>query len=101
MNRNVLLIEPNYKNKYPPIGLMKISTYYKMLGDKVTFFKGNLNELVLNDIYEEIIKKLYQINQEIMWEKYKTNIIYYLKSGDKYDISQDIFLNDDIVDILK
>lgn len=101
MNRNVLLIEPNYKNKYPPIGLMKISTYYKMLGDKVTFFKGNLNELVLNDIYEEIIKKLYQINQEIMWEKYKTNIIYYLKSGDKYDISQDIFLNDDIVDILE
>lgn len=101
MNRNVLLIEPNYKNKYPPIGLMKISTYYKMLGDNVTFFKGNLNELVLNDIYEEIIKKLYQINQEIMWEKYKTNIIYYLKSGDKYDISQDIFLNDDIVDILE
>ena len=51
MNRNVLLIEPNYRNKYPPIGLMKISTYYKMLGDKVTFFKGNLNDLVLNDIY--------------------------------------------------
>lgn len=101
MNRNVLLIEPNYKNKYPPIGLMKISTYYKMLGDKVTFFKGNLNELVLNDIYEEIIKKLYQINQEIMWEKYRTNIICYLKSGDKYDISQDIVLNDDIVDVLE
>ena len=101
MNRNVLLIEPNYRNKYPPIGLMKISTYYKMLGDKVTFFKGNLNDLVLNDIYEEIIKKLYQIEQEIMWEKYRTNIICYLKSGDKYDISQDVFLNDDIVELLK
>ncbi len=38
MNRRVLLVEPNYKNKYPPMGLMKLATYHKMLGDKVTFF---------------------------------------------------------------
>ena len=36
----VLLVEPNYKNKYPPMGLMKISTYHKMLGDEVHFVKG-------------------------------------------------------------
>ena len=36
----VLLVEPNYKNKYPPMGLMKISTYHKMLGDEVQFVKG-------------------------------------------------------------
>lgn len=36
----VLLVEPNYKNKYPPMGLMKISTYHKMLGDEVRFVKG-------------------------------------------------------------
>ncbi len=30
MNRKVLLIEPNYKNKYPPMGLMKIATYYRL-----------------------------------------------------------------------
>lgn len=36
----VLLVEPNYKNKYPPMGLMKISTYHKMLNDEVRFVKG-------------------------------------------------------------
>ena len=38
----VLLVEPNYKNKYPPIGLMKISSYYKSKGDYVEFHKGIL-----------------------------------------------------------
>lgn len=38
----ILLIEPNYKNKYPPIGLMKISHYYKSKGDFVQFHKGIL-----------------------------------------------------------
>lgn len=36
----VLLVEPNYKNKYPPMSLMKISTYHKMLEDEVHFVKG-------------------------------------------------------------
>ena len=35
-------IEPNYKNKYPPIGLMKISSYFKSKGDYVFFSKGLL-----------------------------------------------------------
>lgn len=41
----VLLVEPNYKNKYPPIGLMKISTYHKMLGDEVHFVKGTSKDI--------------------------------------------------------
>lgn len=50
----VLLVEPNYKNKYPPMGLMKISTYHKLLGDEVRFVKGfdpNVNEVVWDRIY--------------------------------------------------
>lgn len=39
-NKRVLLIEPEYKVKYPPLGLMKISTYHKRRGDEVTFHKG-------------------------------------------------------------
>lgn len=38
--RRVLLVEPGYKNKYPPLGLMKISSYHKVRGDHVEFVKG-------------------------------------------------------------
>lgn len=83
MNRKILLIEPNYKNKYPPMGIMKISTYYKMLGDEVTFFKGDLKNLVLKDIYEELLPKLYNNKHNVTWELYKDDIIIYLKKGRK------------------
>lgn len=41
-NKNILLIEPGYKNKYPPLGLMKIAQYHGQYGkqDSVTFVKG-------------------------------------------------------------
>lgn len=50
----VLLVEPDYKNKYPPMGLMKISTYHKILGDEVRFVKGvdpNVDAAVWDRIY--------------------------------------------------
>ncbi len=42
VNKNILLIEPGYKNKYPPLGLMKIAQYHGPLGkrDNVRFIKG-------------------------------------------------------------
>lgn len=40
MNKRVLLIEPEYMAKYPPLGLMKISTFHKLKGDQVSFYKG-------------------------------------------------------------
>ena len=40
MDRNILLVEPDFKTKFPPLGLMKISAYHKRLGDNVTFVKG-------------------------------------------------------------
>lgn len=81
MNRRILLIEPNYKNKYPPMGLMKISTYHKMLGDKVTFYKGEFRNFVINDIYEELLTKLYSNDNSVEWREYNDDIIKYISRG--------------------
>ena len=42
MPNNILLIEPDYPNKYPPLGLMKIAQYHGENGknDNVRFIKG-------------------------------------------------------------
>ena len=45
MNRNILLVEPGFKTKFPPLGLMKISAYHKALGDNVRFIKGINNSV--------------------------------------------------------
>ncbi|MYF98190.1 radical SAM protein [Candidatus Poribacteria bacterium] len=37
--KKVLLIEPGYRNKYPPLGLMKLASYHKARGDYVKFSK--------------------------------------------------------------
>ena len=41
-NKNILLVEPGYRNKYPPLGLMKIAQYHGPNGkkDNVQFVKG-------------------------------------------------------------
>lgn len=77
MNRRVLLIEPNYKNKYPPMGLMKIATYFRRCEDDVRFFKGDLRDfaarLLCEEFYEE--KKDYRLG------KYFPNMISYIRTG--------------------
>lgn len=52
---NILLIEPDYKNKYPPLGLMKISSFHKnMLNDYVLFTKGRLSSALANTKWDHI-----------------------------------------------
>lgn len=65
------------------MGLMKIATYYRSLGDDVKFFKGDLKDLVLDNTYELLLKQLYANDSSIFWEKYKPDICLYLKKGSK------------------
>ena len=54
-SREVLLIEPGYPNKYPPLGLMKLAAYHgpSGRGDRVKFIKGEDQE-VLNQAWDRV-----------------------------------------------
>lgn len=54
-NKKILLIEPGYKNKYPPLGLMKIAQYHGPNGkrDDVRFIKGE-DKSVLGTAWDRI-----------------------------------------------
>lgn len=72
----ILLIEPAYKNKYPPLGLMKISTFHKQRGDEVVFYKGcsrELAEQIWGRIYISTLFTFY-------WDITIKTVNYYRKS---------------------
>ncbi len=54
-NRNILLVEPAYRNKYPPLGLMKIAQYHGPRGkrDNVRFIKGE-DETALGSTWDRV-----------------------------------------------
>src|SRR5438128_2447537 len=54
-NKKILLSEPGYKNKYPPLGLMKIAQYHGPRGkkDNVQFIKGE-DRSVLGTAWDRI-----------------------------------------------
>lgn len=72
----VLLIEPDYRNKYPPLGLMKISTYHKTLGDEVVFHKGKNTDLRAEKWDRIYISTLFTF----YWKKTVETIKYYMNS---------------------
>lgn len=78
--RRVLLVEPPYANKYPPIGLMKIATYFRNRGDEVTFFKGDLRELVLARIVEKCVEECQAIDPSIDWPRYRDHITDFVRT---------------------
>ncbi len=74
MSKKILLLEPNYKNKYPPIGLMKLATYHKIQGDEVEFFKGELKDLGVQLKLAACIKQLNAVDGRVRWN-YQADII--------------------------
>ncbi len=54
--KNILLIEPGYKNKYPPLGLMKLAAYHGPWGNKdnVRFIKGEEDKTIFEIVWDRI-----------------------------------------------
>jgi hypothetical protein len=102
MNRKVLLIEPNYKNKYPPMGIMKIATYYRLKGDDVRFYKGDMKSFAVQLICEDLMEHLEIVYPEIFWKDFYPALFQFIKIG-RYSILEeyDIFKSDDVLDIVK
>ena len=88
MKRNVLLLEPNYKNKFPPIGLMKLATYFRLRGDNVVFYKGDLKEFLINDITSDCVEKLSQMDSSINWKLRADKISNYIKYKKHADLEK-------------
>lgn len=80
MKRNILLVEPNYKNKFPPIGLMKLATYFKSLGDHVVFYKGDIKDFILERTVNKCIAKLHQVAPSVDWKSKHDNIKSFIKT---------------------
>ncbi len=51
--KNVLLVEPAYNNPYPPLGLLKISTWHKRKGDIVQLVKDTPHNQLIDEFQEK------------------------------------------------
>lgn len=93
---NILLIEPDYSNKYPPIGLMKIASYHRRRGHNVVFYKGDLRNFVIEGICDKCIKDLEHADESIKWFLHKESILNFIKTRKK-DVIQSIPFADSFV----
>lgn len=73
---DILLLEPGYSNKYPPIGLMKISYFHKYIHkDYVRFAKGKLPDAFCDKKWDRVyVTTLFTFE----WEKTKEALEYAL-----------------------
>ena len=97
--KKVLLLEPNYSNKFPPIGLMKLSTYHKQLGYEVVFYKGDLKQFVIERIADKCILALANIDNSIDWALRKDILIDFIRYR-RHDFLQQLKLSDSEFELL-
>ena len=76
---DILLLEPTYENKYPPLGLMKISYYHKHVKhDYIKFSKGKLPKEYENKKWDRVyISTLftYEWDKTIEMIKYGKSVV--------------------------
>ncbi len=75
-SKRILLVAPGYANKFPPLGLMKLSTYHKLQDDYVQFVKGchaDIRDESWDRIYISTVFTFY-------WNETIRTIKYYMNS---------------------
>jgi len=82
--KKVLLVEPEYYTKYPPLGLLKFSTYHKEKGDKVLYVRGKVGGLD-NYFYDPDIIYITTL-WTYAWRITHETIEYYLNTFPKAEI---------------
>ena len=97
--KKILLLEPNYSNKYPPIGLMKLATYHKQLGYEVVFYKGDLKQFVIERIADKCIVALSNLDNSIDWTLRKDILIDFIHYRKK-EYFQQLNLSDSDIELL-
>lgn len=85
--RRVLLLEPAYRNKYPPVALMKLATYFRGRGDEVTFHKGACAGLKLRLVADELLERLHELAPELNWRWRRSLIERYIRHRRRADLS--------------
>jgi hypothetical protein len=68
-SKNVLLIEPDYKRKYVPLGLAKIATFVKDHGGKVSFSRryefGDYDLVCVTSLFTYDSEKVHRVLEDI------------------------------------
>jgi hypothetical protein len=49
---NILLVEPDYYTKYPPLGLLKLASYHRSYGDDIQYVRGLSDKVDQPDFVE-------------------------------------------------
>lgn len=78
MNRRILLVEPAYRTKYPPLGLMKLATYHKRKNDEVVFVRG-YNSKARDEYWDKIyVTTLFTYT----WKETIKTVLFYKKGNE-------------------
>jgi len=102
VKKKALLIEPNYSNKFPPVGLMKIATYFRNKPEwEVVFYKGDLKAFVIERIIEHLVSDLMDNDtSDINWHIYKDILTEFVKTRKKEHLEKLPLENTDTAPLL-
>ena len=67
---------------------MKLATYFKLRGDDVVFYKGDMKDFLINDITNDCVDKLKQLDGSINWKLRADRIATFIKYRKKSDLDK-------------